>query len=151
MSMLTVSGQTLPEDSTNRVTECEGTILRGSCPANHVIAVKDVQYGTTTCALSASDPGCCDYDPTHCLTNYTGTTQQAACSGRELCNDATIGEEDTSSCGAPYPDLNHYLTMEYYCIPGKLLRNEFGTPGRNSFYDFRLHFDKMSIFLDLFN
>ena len=132
MNMITVSGQLLPEYPVDRVTECEGEILRGSCPANNVIAVKDIKYGTTNCALTANDPECCDYESTDCLTEYTGTAQQAACSGKGLCNEVTIGEEDTSSCGSPYPDLKHYLTMEFYCIPGKLARNELSAFGRIS-------------------
>ena len=119
MNIISFSGQSLPEDSTDRTTACAETVLRGSCPSDQKIAVKDVKFGTNQCPLSSNASGCCDYDSTDCLTDYTGTAQQAACSGRGLCNDVTIGEGDTSSCGAPYPDLNHYLTMEYYCIPGK--------------------------------
>ena len=130
MKMITVSGQLLPEGSVNRVTACEGEILRGSCPASNVIAVKDIKYGTTNCALNANDPECCDYESTDCLTDYTGTAQQAVCSGRGVCYDVTIGEADTSSCGSSYPELNHYLTMEFYCIPGKLAYNELSTFGR---------------------
>ena len=126
MNALFVSGQSLPEGSTDRTTVCAETFLRGSCPFGEKIAVKDVQYGTKQCTLSSDASGCCDYDSTDCLTDYTGTAQQAACSGRDLCNEVTIGHEDTSSCGAPYSDLNHYLTMEYYCISGK-----FNTTSRN--------------------
>lgn len=122
LKFLSLKGQTLPEGSTDRTTVCAGTNLLGSCPVGEVIVVKDVQYGTkltTTCPLSSTTNGCCDYSATDCFDPpYTGTTQQAACSGRSLCNAVAVGEEDTSSCGATYPGLNHYLTMEYYCIPG---------------------------------
>ena len=132
MKMITVSGQLLPEDSVNRVAECKGDILRGSCPASNVIAVKDIKYGTTNCALNANDPDCCDHESTDCLTDYTDTAQQAACSGREYCTDVTVGEAITSSCGSPYPEINHYLTMEYFCIPSKLAHNELSAFSRIS-------------------
>ena len=107
----------------NRITECQGTSLIGSCPSEHNIAVKGVQYGTkltSICSLSNSSAGCCDYDAADCLIPYNGTSQQDDCSGRELCVGVTVAAADTSSCGANYPVLNHYLTMEYYCVAGKL-------------------------------
>lgn len=123
--MSVISGQTLPEGDTDRTTVCTGHFLRGSCPAREVIAVKDVQFGTkpaSICPLSNNATRCCDYAATDCLDPpYTGTAQQAACSGKSLCNDVGVGEEDTSACGAAYPNLNHYLTMAYYCITGKHL------------------------------
>lgn len=102
---------------------CQGDILRASCPSGSIIATKDLSYGTkltTTCAASNTSAGCCDYDPDDCLTPYAETSQQAACSGKDLCIDLSVAQADTSSCGASYPSLNHYLTMEYYCISGNM-------------------------------
>ena len=117
-------GQTLPEGAPERKTECRGTSLIGSCPSNHSLAVKGVQYGTkltSTCGLSNTSAGCCDYDDADCFITYNGTAQQDACSGRDLCISISVAAADTSSCGnSSYPILNHYLAMEYYCVAGKL-------------------------------
>lgn len=110
--------QSLPEGSTDRTTVCQGVALIGSCPSGEVIAVKDVQYGTKlTCPSSDTSPGCCDYAGSDCFLAYSDTAQKAACSGRALCNTVAVGQADTSSCGVTFPDLNHYLTMTYYCVP----------------------------------
>ena len=87
--------------------------------------MKGVQYGTkltSTCGLSNTSAGCCDYDEADCLISYDGTALQDACSGKDLCVAVTVAAADTSSCGkSSYPILNHYLAMEYYCVAGKLL------------------------------
>lgn len=96
--------------------------MRGSCPDEKLTAVKDIKYSTkllATCELSNLS-GCCDYDASDCLTVYKGTDQQRACSGRELCKDVNIAQAERTSCGESYQAFNHYLTMEYYCINGKL-------------------------------
>lgn len=120
-----ISGQTLPEGDTDRTTVCTGDLLRGSCPVGEVIAVKDVRFGTklaSICPLSSNATRCCDYAATDCFDPpYTDTAQQTACSGKSLCNEVVVGEADTSACGAAYSELNHYLTMEYYCITGRHL------------------------------
>ena len=119
-----ISGQTLPEGALEHKTECQGTSLIGSCPSEHKIAVKGVQYGTkltSTCGLFNTSAGCCDYDDADCLVTYDGTAQQDACSAKALCLGISVAAADTSSCGTNYPVLNHYLTMEYYCVAGKLL------------------------------
>ena len=120
-----ILGQTLPEGALERSTGCQGTSLIASCPYNYRIAVKGVEYGTkltSTCSLFDNSIGCCDYDAADCLIAYDGTSQQDACSGRDLCVGVTVVAADTSSCGiSNYPVLNHYLTMEYYCVAGKSL------------------------------
>lgn len=117
---LKVSGETLPEGSPDRTTVCAEVDLLGSCVNGEVIVVQSVNYGTklkATCPLHDNSSACCAYGSGDCFTpDYTGTDQQAACSGRSLCNSVQISKEDTSSCGANYPILNHYLTIEYYCI-----------------------------------
>ena len=124
----TVTGDTLPEGSPDRTTACAGVDLQGSCVGGEVIAVQSVKYGTklaATCGLSDSSSACCVYDSGDCfLPAYTGTDQQTACSGRSLCSSVSIAQADTSSCGGTYPILNHYLTIEYYCIPGKFIASE---------------------------
>ena len=118
-------GQILPESGPDRTTECQGTSLKGSCPTNEWIAVKGVEYGTkltSTCSQSDTSAGCCSYSASDCLIEYDGTGQRDACSGRDLCLSVSVAAADTSSCGSSnYPVLNHYLTMEYYCVPGKSL------------------------------
>ena len=118
-----ISGQTLPEGSPDRSTVCQGTDLVGNCLNTDRIAVKSVQYGTkltTTCSLSNTSAGCCNFDATDCLIDYTGTLQQESCSGKAVCNSVTISAADSTSCGATnYPILNHYLTIEFYCVSGK--------------------------------
>ena len=114
------SGQTLTENP-QRLTSCQDTSLLASCSAGSIIAVTGIQYGTkleATCSLSNTTAGCCDYDAADCLIDYAGTSQQASCSGRTVCLDVSVAAADTSSCGVDYPILNHYLSMEYQCIPG---------------------------------
>lgn len=113
----------LLEKMSKTISVCAGDIQRASCPQKEFIAVQDVQYGTkrsSICSLSNNSSGCCDYNANDCFQHkYDETSQQQACSGRELCLDVAISTEDSSSCGRLYPRLNHYLTMIYYCIPGK--------------------------------
>ena len=104
-------------------TDCQSSTLLGICSVGEIIAVGSVQYGTKlteTCGLSETSDGCCDYDPNDCLTNYSGTIQQDVCTGRDVCGGGNLTKGDTSSCGDLYPIQNHYLTMEYYCIPGSI-------------------------------
>ena len=118
-----ISGQTLPEGSPDRSTECQGADLVGNCLSTDRIAVKSVQYGTkltTTCGLSNTSAGCCNYAATDCLIDYAGTLQQESCSGKAVCNSVTLSAGDSTSCGVTdYPVRNHYLTMEFYCVIGK--------------------------------
>ena len=121
--LILVSAVSLPEGSPDRTTVCAGLDLQGSCPSGELIAVQSVKYGTkltASCGLSDNSGPCCVYDGADCFSpTYTDTAQQAACSGRELCSVVSVAKADTTSCGATYPVLNHYLTIEYYCIPGK--------------------------------
>ena len=117
-------GQTLDESLKRETsTDCRNSTLPGICSKGAIIAVGSVQYGTKltkTCGLSDTSDGCCDYDPEDCLIDYTGTIQQYVCSGRDVCGGGTVAKGDSSSCGDLYPIQNHYLTMEYYCIPGSI-------------------------------
>ena len=126
MFSLSFSGQYLPSlaGTPNRVTICQGTGTAVSCGSDSIIAVADIQYGTkltTTCGLGNTSTGCCDYDGLDCLVQYSGTFQQEQCSGRYVCTFGdSIPASDTSSCGvANYPVVNHYLTMDYYCLLSK--------------------------------
>ena len=118
-----ISGQYLPSSAgpPDRVTVCKGASISVACGSDSIIAVADIQYGTkltTTCGLGNTSAGCCDYDSGDCLTAYTSSTAQGLCNGRELC---TFGHDISGTCGlANYPVLNHYLTMQYYCLLGKL-------------------------------
>ena len=120
-----ISGQTLPEGSPDRSTVCQGAVsgLVGNCLSTDRIAVKSVEYGTkltTTCGPSDTSAMCCNYNATDCFIDYTGTLQQESCSGRAVCTTGvTVSAEDTSGCGGTYPVVNHYLTMEFYCVSGK--------------------------------
>ena len=117
-----ISGQSLPEEPIDRITECAGVKLTGTCPANKIIAVKNVEYGTkltATCSFADTSAVCCKYDSTDCFLPYTGTIPQEACTGRELCGPGSVSRTNNNSCSSDYPVGNHYLTMEYYCLPGK--------------------------------
>ena len=84
--------------------------------------MKSVEYGTkltTTCGLSDTSAGCCNYDAADCLIDYTGSLQQESCSGKAVCNSVTLSAGDSTSCVGSYPVANHYVTMEFYCVPGK--------------------------------
>ena len=133
-----ISGQTLPEGSPDRSTVCQGTGLVGNCPSTDRIAVKNVEYGTkltATCGPSDTSAMCCNYNATDCLMDYTGTLQQESCSGRAVCTTGvTLSAGDTSSCGGTYPVVNHYLTMEFYCISGKSRVNIIVTLLRSTVY-----------------
>ena len=106
------------------MTICQGTSTLVGCGSDSIIAVADIQYGTkltTTCGLGNASAGCCDYDNADCLTAYSGPLQQEKCSGRHVCNDNFGVGVSSATCGKPnYPLTNHYLTMEYYCLLGKL-------------------------------
>ena len=129
---LLFSGQYLPSSAgfPNRVTICRGTSTVVSCGSGSIIAIADIQYGTkltTTCGIMDNSTGCCDYDGTDCMTTYSGKMQQDRCFGKPVCTfgDA-VSAADTSSCGvANYPPINHYLTMEYYCLSGNSLYASF--------------------------
>ena len=124
-----ISGQTLPEGNPDQATACADAVLRMACPSGEVIAVKEVRYGTkltTTCQQGNTSDACCQYDAGDCFDPpYNNTAEIAACSGYNVCNKdkadsnaVRAGQEDSSSCGADYPGLTHYLVMDYYCIPG---------------------------------
>ena len=108
------------------MTVCQGASTSVTCGDDSIIAVADIQYGTkptTTCGLGNNSIGCCDYVVGDCMIAYVSeTTQQERCSGNTVCSYGNgISAVDTSSCvGANYPISNHYLTMEYYCLLGKL-------------------------------
>ena len=104
------------------MTVCKGASTTVACGSGSIIAVADIQYGTkltTTCGLGNTSAGCCDYDSGDCITAYTSSTAQGLCNGRHVC---TFGDDiSVHACGvANYPVLNHYLTMQYYCLLGKL-------------------------------
>ena len=129
---LSFSGQYLPPSAgtPDRVTRCQGTSTYAVCGIDSIIAVADIQYGTkltTTCGLGNTSAGCCDYDSADCMITYSGTYQQAMCSGRSGCTFGNaVSAADTSSCGfTNYPVTNHYLTMEYYCLLGNSLYASF--------------------------
>ena len=129
---LSFSGQYLPPSAGTpyRVTMCQGTNTYAVCGIDSIIAVADIQYGTkltTTCGLGNTSAGCCDYDSADCMIAYSGTLPQERCSGRSFC---TFGDLHLaavmSACGVTnYPLLNHYLTMEYYCLLGNSLYASF--------------------------
>ena len=107
------------------MTICQGARASVAvCSSDNIIAVANIQYGTkltTTCGLADTSARCCDYDGVDCMTAYAGTRLQGQCTGREVCSFGDgVSAADTSSCGiSNYPFLNHYLTMEYYCLLGK--------------------------------
>ena len=123
-----ISGQYLPSAGTpTRVTICQDSSTQVACVSDSIIAVADIQYGTKltpTCGLKNASAGCCVYDDADCFTAYSITLPQEKCSGRSVCKDNFgdgISAGDTSSCGVVnYPTINHYLTMEYYCLLSKL-------------------------------
>ena len=127
MIFLYLSAGTLSSETTYRSSSCAGTSFQPACTeSNEVIAVERIQHGTkltTTCGSSNRSDGCCSYNNIDCLLPpYTGTTVQTDCSGKQLCTGTTPAAADTSSCGPDqYPRLSHYLTMEYYCLPGKYI------------------------------
>ena len=109
------------------MTECQGASTTVACGSDSFIVVAEISYGTkltTTCGLGNISTGCCDYDGADCMTTYSGTLQQEMCSGRSVCTFGYgVGVADTSTCGFAnymYPVLNHYLTVLYYCLLGKL-------------------------------
>ena len=125
---LSFSGQYLPPSAgtPDRVTVCQGANTYVYCGHDSFIAVADIQYGTkltTTCGLGNSSAGCCVYDVIDCMVAYSSTLQQDQCSGRGVCTFGDgVSQADTSSCGVTnYPLINHYLTMEYYCLLGNSL------------------------------
>lgn len=122
MSITFILGTRLPERFVSRTTVCAGNFIRASCPSGEVIAVKNIFYGTkrlTICGTQNTSIECCDYDRNDCFTPYTDLILHTACAGRELCRDEFTALSDTSICGYSYPALNHYITMEYHCVPGK--------------------------------
>ena len=84
-----------------------------------------MNYGTkltATCGFNDNSAACCTYDGADCfLQTYSGTEQQALCSGRSRCSTVILSQQDTSSCGGTYPILNHYVTMQYFCIQSKYI------------------------------
>lgn len=122
MSNTFILGTRLPEPFVSRTTVCAGYNIRASCPSGEVIAVENIFYGTkrlTICETLYTSIECCNYDRNDCFTPYTDLTLHTACSGRDLCIDVSIVRSDTSICGYSFPVLNHYITMEYHCVPGK--------------------------------
>ena len=122
-----ISGQYLPSSAgpPDRVTVCQGANTFVSCDSDSIIAVADIQFGTkltTTCGLGSTAVGCCDYDGADCNITYSGTLERDLCNGRQGCffGNSVSAVETNTLCDTNYPDINHYLTMEYYCLLGKL-------------------------------
>ena len=129
---LSFSGQYLPPSAGTpyRVTVCQGASTAVACHSGSIIAVGDIKYGTkptTTCGLGNSSAGCCVYDVIDCMAAYSGTIQQKICSGRSICSfGGDFSAAEMSACGVTnYPLINHYLTMEYYCLLGNSLYASF--------------------------
>ena len=126
--LLSLSGQHLPSSAgtLNRETVCKDASTTVSCSTiTDSIAVADIKYGTkltTTCGLGNTSAGCCEYDGADCMISYSGRLQQDQCSGRSVCTFGDgVSSGDTTACGVDnYPIINHYFTMEYYCLLGKL-------------------------------
>ena len=122
-----ISGQYLPSSAgpPDRVTECPGIGAEVVCGSDSIIVVATIHYGTkftTTCGLANTTEGCCSYDEADCMTTYSSTSQQEQCNGKSTCTfgDIVFATDTTSTCGGTdYPTLNHYLTMEYYCLLSK--------------------------------
>ena len=122
MIFLYLSAVTLSSEKTYRSSSCAATRFQPSCGESHeIIAVESIKHGTKlTCGFQNTSDGCCSYDINDCLLPYTGTTLLAECSGKYVCSGSSPSAIDTSTCvPAQYPVLSHYLTMEYYCLPGK--------------------------------
>ena len=125
---LYLSAETLPSETTYRSSSCANARFQPACGDSERIAVESVesiQYGTkltVICGLSDTSDRCCSYDTNDCLLPYTGTTLLADCSGKDVCSGSSPSATEASNCVlAQYPVLSHYLTMEYYCLPGKYI------------------------------
>ena len=107
------------EGTPDRYTVCANTNFQASCVVGEVIAVQGIQHG----AKSGCSADCCVYNIGDCLLPYVGTALQELCSGKKLCAPSSPSEEDASTCsGSGYPHLSQYLTMEFYCLNGKLVQ-----------------------------
>ena len=127
-----ISGVNLPESTAAlRETKCANTVLQPSCSSGKVFAIKNAEYGTkliTECPQDTFSDACCTYNSQDCFEPaFTETTLFESCMGKNLCNPSQYGQQDTLICSPNgithliYPITNHYLTMEYHCIPGKTL------------------------------
>ena len=109
------------EGTADTTTACAGSSFQPQCVSGEVIAVRNIQYGTKLTG-SCSGYDCCVYDVGDCLLRYDGTDLQQYCSGMRICLSSYHAGVDATSCGSAYSILSHYMTMEYYCIPGRLNR-----------------------------
>ena len=122
-------------------TACYGNLglqnfLQPSCNAGEKMAVVGVyalakKFATgcpvaITTANAETDPElCCQYDPTDCSVRYSTSAYRNyynSCNGRASCL-IPVSWVPTSCNQTVYLLRTNYMSMEYYCIAGKIYLN----------------------------